>query len=134
VAQDFLANLQPPSTTSNDHGDFLLWLDPEVLGNQARYDLQITPPPGTVAPPWTKELVDVEAVHPPRTPTAWRDPTAPRDPCPRHRGDQRGRADRRRHPVGARCAPTTPLCANAIRPLGDICVPPSSRRPVGQQG
>jgi len=128
--QDFLDNLQAPSTTSNDHGDFLLWVDPEVAENAALYDLQITPSPGTAAPPWTEEAQEVMV-------TGDEGLT----------GRQLGRIDL---PPASYARGTVKtgegetiesatlwvleirtddmLCTGAIRPLGDTCVPPAIPR------
>ncbi|HTM23044.1 MAG TPA: hypothetical protein VL172_21135 [Kofleriaceae bacterium] len=129
--QEFLGNLQPPATTTNDHGDFLLWLDPEVAGNPASYDLQFTPAPGTDAPPWTRYGDDSVTL----------DPTSLDDLLNGHRlGEIRlPQASFARGNVvtgdGETIAAATlwvleirsddALCANAIRPVGDVCAPPA---------
>jgi hypothetical protein len=127
AAQDFLADLQPPATTSNDHGDFLLWLDPEVIGNQARYDLRITPPPGTAAPPWTKEEVEVEVVNILEDdPNRLGEIVLPR--ATHARGTvvtSDGEAIAGATLWVLRLRTDSTLCNNAIRPLGDVCIPPA---------
>ncbi len=50
-----LDNLQFPSDLTSDSGDFLLWLDPDLLGTAARYDFVVAPPDYSSAPPWTFE-------------------------------------------------------------------------------
>ncbi len=50
-----LDNLQFPSDLTGDSGDFLLWLDPELLGTAARYDFMVAPPDYSSAPPWAFE-------------------------------------------------------------------------------
>ncbi len=127
AAQDFLTNLQPPSTTSNDHGDFLLWLDPDVIGNQASYDLQITPPPGTAAPPWTKEQVEVAPFNPlEEDPNRLDEIVLPR--ATHARGTvvtSEGEAIAGATVWVLRLRTDSTLCNNAIRPLGDVCIPPA---------
>jgi len=128
--QAFLANLQPPSTTTNEHGDFLLWLDPQVTGITARYDLAVTPPPNTGAPPWTVEAIDADL-------------TGPEALLGRRLGDvQLPPAAYARGTVvsslGEPIAGATvwvlevrsddTICANAIRPGNDPCVPPAIPR------
>jgi hypothetical protein len=50
-----LDNLQFPSDLTKDTGEFLLWLDPELLGQAARYDLELAPPDFSSAPRWVVE-------------------------------------------------------------------------------
>lgn len=42
-----------PTGATDEHGQFLLWLDPRMLGAEAVYDLDITPPMGSGAPRWS---------------------------------------------------------------------------------
>lgn len=55
-----LDNLQFPSTLSEKAGDFLVWLDPALLGIMARYDFELAPSDFSSAPRWTFENLGLE--------------------------------------------------------------------------
>jgi hypothetical protein len=50
-----LDNLQFASVLSSDTGEFLLWLDRDLLGLTAQYDFELAPPDFSSAPTWTFE-------------------------------------------------------------------------------
>ncbi|MCP4446214.1 MAG: hypothetical protein GY811_12850 [Myxococcales bacterium] len=56
-----LDNLQFPSELTGETGDFLLWLDPELLGLMARYDFELAPSDFSAAPRWTFSDLSVGA-------------------------------------------------------------------------
>ncbi len=56
-----LDNLQFSSTLSSETGDFLLWLDEDLLGLPAQYDLELAPPDFSSAPRWTIENIALRA-------------------------------------------------------------------------
>ena len=54
-----LDQLQFPTDTTDEMGAFLMWLDREVAGAPASYDVEVNPPFLSGAPAWTFELIDV---------------------------------------------------------------------------
>ncbi len=60
-------NLQFPSKLTGEAGDFLLWLDPNLLGLTARYDFEVAPSDFSAAPRWTFSDVTVAATEGGRT-------------------------------------------------------------------
>jgi hypothetical protein len=50
-----LDNLQFASVLSGETGEFLLWLDRDLLGLTAQYDFELSPPDFSSAPTWTFE-------------------------------------------------------------------------------
>ncbi len=59
--RNILDNLQFPSELTGESGDFLLWLDPTLLGLMARYDFEVAPSDFSAAPRWTFSNVNVGA-------------------------------------------------------------------------
>ncbi len=57
--QALLSNVQLPEATTDASGQFLLWLDPTLLGKDAEYDLAFSPPARSGAPRWTRTRVSV---------------------------------------------------------------------------
>jgi hypothetical protein len=56
-----LDNLQFASSLSGPTGEFLLWLDRELLGLMAQYNLDLAPPDFSSAPRWTFEDIPLDA-------------------------------------------------------------------------
>lgn len=57
--QQLIDNLQFASDITEENGEFLLWLDRELLGLVARYDFELAPPNFSSSPRWTFESVTV---------------------------------------------------------------------------
>lgn len=53
--------LQPPSTTTDATGEFVLWLDAQLGGTAAAYDLELVPPSGSRAPRWSLDGIPIQA-------------------------------------------------------------------------
>lgn len=53
-------DLQFPSDITGAEGEFLLWLDRELVGLMALYDLELLPPASAAAPRWTFQTVDLD--------------------------------------------------------------------------
>lgn len=130
--QDFLDNLQAPSTTTDDHGAFLLWVDPLVAEETAVYDLQITPQPGTAAPPWTEEGQEVMVTgEEPITGRQLGDIRLPAASYARGTVKTAGGEEIEGATLWVLQIRTDDMvCNGAIRPLGDVCVPPAIPRGV----
>ncbi|MBL4632225.1 MAG: hypothetical protein JKY56_00020 [Kofleriaceae bacterium] len=56
-----LDNLQFASELTGETGEFLVWLDPTLLGLFARYDIALAPPDFSSAPRWVFSGVSVDA-------------------------------------------------------------------------
>jgi hypothetical protein len=56
-----LDQLQFPTDTTDEAGAFLMWLDREVAGTTASYDVEVNPPFLSGAPAWTFEVIEVPA-------------------------------------------------------------------------
>lgn len=52
-SQGQLDTLQLPTATSDENGDFVIWLDSDLYGGLPSYDLDIIPAAGAAAPRWT---------------------------------------------------------------------------------
>lgn len=64
---DDLARVQStrfPQTTTDDGGNFVLWLDPALAGHDAIYDFEIVPPAGAGAPRWSTQCVHIDGDSP----------------------------------------------------------------------
>jgi len=53
TTQGVISNLQPPSATTQEDGSFFVWVDPDLAGLAASYDLEAQPPAGARVPRWT---------------------------------------------------------------------------------
>jgi hypothetical protein len=53
VAQAFLASIPPPTSLTPASGDFVLWVDPALLGTPGFYDLTFEAAEGSNAPTFT---------------------------------------------------------------------------------
>jgi hypothetical protein len=60
--QDVLEDMQFPNTITDENGDFVVWVDRQLAGAPAAYDLEFSPPPGSSAPRWSEHNVDTEDV------------------------------------------------------------------------
>ncbi len=56
-----LDNLQFPNELTTEDGEFLIWLDPELIGLFARYDFSVAPPDFSSAPRWVFHEISVDA-------------------------------------------------------------------------
>lgn len=56
-----LDQLQFPTDTTDETGSFLMWLDRDVAGATASYDVEVSPPFLSGAPTWTFEVIEVPA-------------------------------------------------------------------------
>jgi hypothetical protein len=61
--QAVLDDLQFPTATTDEGGRFVLWLDRNLLGVPAAYDLNIAPPPASMAPRWTVRGLELGAAR-----------------------------------------------------------------------
>lgn len=59
-----VASTRFPQTTTDDSGNFVMWLDPALAGESAVYDFEIVPPAGAGAPRWSKADVMLDAGAP----------------------------------------------------------------------
>ncbi len=53
ATQSILSELQPPSATTADDGSYFVWVDPDLAGTAASYDLDCVPAAGARTPRWT---------------------------------------------------------------------------------
>jgi len=51
--QALLSSLQPPTTATKPDGSYFVWVDPDLAGTAASYDLECVPPAGSRSPRWT---------------------------------------------------------------------------------
>ena len=58
--QVLLGDLQFPTAITDENGDFVLWVDRQLVGNAAAYDLDFLPPPGSAAPRWSRHNVSTD--------------------------------------------------------------------------
>jgi hypothetical protein len=59
VLEAAVAALPVATTTTDDSGRFLLWLDRELVGQAASYDIDVTPPIYSGAPSWSVDDVSM---------------------------------------------------------------------------
>jgi hypothetical protein len=59
ATQVLVSALQPPSGTTQDDGSFFVWVDPDLAGLVASYDLEAQPSAGARVPRWTFPDVEV---------------------------------------------------------------------------
>jgi hypothetical protein len=59
--QAVLDDLHFPTATTDDNGRFAFWLDRTLLGQAAAYDIQIVPPPASLAPRWSVRGITLSA-------------------------------------------------------------------------
>lgn len=57
--QAFLSGIPAATTTTSENGEYVLWVDPMILGTLGRYDLVFEPAAKTRAPAWVKPDVEV---------------------------------------------------------------------------
>jgi hypothetical protein len=57
--QAFLAGIPAATTTTSETGEYVLWVDPMILGTWGRYDLVFEPPSKSGAPAWVKPDVEI---------------------------------------------------------------------------
>ena len=60
TTQSILSSLQAPTTTTAADGSFFVWVDPDLAGNAAVYDVQCVPPAGARIPRWVSQPVYVK--------------------------------------------------------------------------
>jgi hypothetical protein len=58
-----LEQFRYPTATTDDYGRFLIWLDPMLVGEAVRYDLDLVPAAGTNAPRWSIDNIDLGDVE-----------------------------------------------------------------------
>ena len=62
-AEAILSQLQFPTATTDDSGAFLVWVDRELAGENATYDVDVSPAPfSSAAPSWTFEDIEIPPI------------------------------------------------------------------------
>jgi hypothetical protein len=132
-ARSTLDNLQLPSATTDAAGLFLIWVDPTLVGLDAVYDLEITPPTGSQAPRWTVRAVGAAQSSSGALDLGdlWLPPASyARGPVRTPAGDPVPAAEVRLYEVPDE---TVAMCAGVVDPFGDDeCESPAILRGLWQ--
>lgn len=59
IPQSFVSGIPAATTTTSEAGEYVLWVDPMILGTWGRYDLVFEPAGKTRAPAWVKPDVAI---------------------------------------------------------------------------
>lgn len=124
-----LEALQFPSATTDGDGNFVLWIDPLVLGQSPLYDLEFVPPAAAAAPRWSLHDLTVPAL----VAAAGKD--VPLPPSAFARG--RIKAPTGETVKGAelwiyQIREDDGICVGAVLPAGSECQPPALLRGLWQ--
>lgn len=127
--QTELEALQFPSATTDGDGNFVVWIDPLLLGRTPLYDLEFAPPASAAAPRWSLHDMTVDDL------VAAGGKDVPLPPPAFARG--RIKAPTGETVEGAelwiyQIRDDDGICANAMLPAGDECEPPALLRGLWQ--